>query len=221
MTWTRLSDDFADRPELLECSRSARLLHVEALIYCNRQLTDGRIPAVALSRFSDSECVDAEIEELIAAGVWERIHSRALQIVDWSGREHQESAEDVHKRQAASQEKQKRYRDRVRRHGERDHAICDPRGCAGRRKHDADDHALCWEACSSTVTGNATSNETSDETDVKTRRVTPSPPIPALPLPKGQGQGKAPRRCEHGKPLASDGAACDECAEHRPVAVAS
>ena len=50
MTWTRLSDDSTDRPQMLRISRSARLLHFEAMVWCNKHLTDGVIPAAALPR---------------------------------------------------------------------------------------------------------------------------------------------------------------------------
>lgn len=214
MTWTRLSDDFPDRPELLEVSRDARLLHIEALVYCNRHTTDGRVPQAAIPRFSDSPDPDAGIEELIQAGVWERLHPGALQILGWVDREHQEAADDVRAREERNRAKQQAYRDRKSRHAAQDHTRCDPRYCSGRRKHDADDHSQCQDGLC--VTGNATGNETVSVTS----GVTPSPPGPALPGPKGQGQGQgtapAGRRCPHNWPVDADGdTGCATCLAER------
>jgi hypothetical protein len=70
MTWTRLPDDFGDDPAMLAVSRSARLLHVEGLAYGNRHLTDGAVPAAALRTLTDAVDPDADVAELVAAGLW-------------------------------------------------------------------------------------------------------------------------------------------------------
>lgn len=89
MTWTRLSDDFTDRPEMLEVSRSARLLHVEAMVWCNRMLTNGRVPAAAIPRITDAEDIGARIDELIDAGLWDALDDSTWQL-DWSDQESSE-----------------------------------------------------------------------------------------------------------------------------------
>jgi hypothetical protein len=196
MTWTRLSDDFADRPELLEVSRSARLLHIEALIYGNRQGTDGRIPTAALPRLSDSQGIAAEVQELIEAGVWSRLHSGAVQVVGWTERERQESASDVRARQQYNADKQAAYRRRKAACAAGDHTTCDPRHCKTRRQ-------------SSAVTGNETRNEASHSTGHVTGLVTDSPPSPTPPRPKEGGRGGgmdpdiAPDCFECGQPAAT------------------
>ena len=68
MTWTRIGDDFTDQPALLEVSRSARLLHVEALVYCNKHLLDGGLPFGALRRITDAEDVVAIDREMLRLG---------------------------------------------------------------------------------------------------------------------------------------------------------
>ena len=165
MTWTRLPDDFTDRPEMLEVSRSARLLHVEALVWCNRLLSDGRLPKGALPRISDSPDPEADVTELVKAGLWEPDADRGWRI-DWTD---QEAADNVRERQAARAQTQKRYRERQAKHVAGDHSMCDPRFCRG------------------AVTGNATGNATSHMSGYET------PSRTALPRPEGEGQGQGAR----------------------------
>lgn len=191
MTWTRLSDTFTDRPDLLACSRSARLLHVEALVWCNRFLTDGSIPRAALPRLTDAEDAEADVAELVAAGLWTSDEGGGWR-VDW---EDQEPAADVRERKAMRAERQKRYRRRKAAHEAGDHSQCDPRS-----------------RCS--VNGRVTRNATGNETRNVTGLVTPSPPAPPTPKVGGAGQSrsKAAARCGHGMPIAADGSCCAECA---------
>lgn len=43
MPWIRLDDSFSDHPKVAEAGPLASWLHVKAMIYCGRHLTDGRI----------------------------------------------------------------------------------------------------------------------------------------------------------------------------------
>ncbi len=61
--WVRLDDAFAEHPKVIGLSDGAFRAHVSALCYCNRNLTDGRVPAVL---------GNGHAEELVAAGVWEQ-----------------------------------------------------------------------------------------------------------------------------------------------------
>ncbi|GAB3278367.1 hypothetical protein GCM10027449_18460 [Sinomonas notoginsengisoli] len=106
MTWTRLSDDFVDRPKVLGLSDAAFRTHVEALVWCNRQLTDGVLPAdpALLGRIlSHPEA----IPELVAAGLW--VHAEGTYILDWVD---QEQAADVMERRRKQRERQQRFRQR-------------------------------------------------------------------------------------------------------------
>jgi len=194
VTWTKLPDTFPDREDLLEVSRSARLLLVEILVWCNRHLLDGRITDNALRRCTDAPDVDALRDELTAAGALVRTEDDRAWQVDWSD---QERAETVIGRREARAETQRRYRERTEKHKAGDHSVCDPR------------------YCSKAVTGNATGHETKHQTVTRHHpdptRPDPTRPDPTRPVPEGQGQGEGPRRCEHGKPLASDGHGCAEC----------
>jgi len=175
MTWTRLSDTFNDRPELLAVGRSARLLHVEALVWSNRLLTDGAVPRGALPRLTDSLELEADVAELVDAGLWEATETGYQ--LDWSD---QETAEEVQARQEVRNERQRRYRHRKALHDQGDHSECDPRFCKA-------------------VTRYATSNGQRHEGGHDDRRVTPSRPGPSRPDPKGgtgtgPGQGRATAR---------------------------
>lgn len=165
MTWTRLGDNFYDRPDLGRVSRSARLLFVEMLVYCNRELLDGAFPRHMLRRVSDAEDVDELLAELVTAGTVTPTDEGVLQ-VDWSD---QEPAELVRARQGRQADKQRRYRLRKELHAAGDHSKCDSRFCKG-------------------VTGNATGNETGDVTGL----VTLSRPVPSRP--EGTGDRDAGER---------------------------
>ena len=60
MTWAKLSDDWADHPDIIAVSRSARLLHLEALLWSLAQNQDGAIPARALGRITDADDPQAD-----------------------------------------------------------------------------------------------------------------------------------------------------------------
>ena len=53
MTWAKLTDTFNDDPVLLGLPRGVRLLHVEAIVWCCKHETDGRIPRHVLTRITD------------------------------------------------------------------------------------------------------------------------------------------------------------------------
>lgn len=194
MTWTRLSDTFNDQPVLLAVGRSARLLHVEALVWSNRLLTDGAVPRGALPRLTDSPDVEADVGELLAAGLWEETDTGYQ--LPWAD---QEKRANVEARQKLRNERQQRYRNRKTKCDEGDHSECDSRHCKKKRKHEAGDHSDCAPKHCASVTHNATSNGQRHEGGHDDRRVTPSRPGPSRPDPKGgtgtgPGQGRATAR---------------------------
>lgn len=65
MTWTKLSDDFAD--DCWTLSDKALRLHVEGLIWSNRKLLDQRVPKDDVRRFAKHP--DA-VPELVDGGWW-------------------------------------------------------------------------------------------------------------------------------------------------------
>jgi hypothetical protein len=125
MTWTKLGDDFSDRPSLLQLGRSTRLLYVEGLVYSNRVLTDGFIPDGALRRLTDHEDPEDAAGQLEGCGLWER-RPDGWYIADFHT---QRTADEVRKAQRAAATRQARRR----RHLAGDHTDCDPKYCKSRR----------------------------------------------------------------------------------------
>jgi hypothetical protein len=70
MTWTRLSDTFAEEMEAAELDPDAVILHVAALCYCNRLLTDGKIPARKIKTLYPLEDPELAAKALVDADLW-------------------------------------------------------------------------------------------------------------------------------------------------------
>jgi hypothetical protein len=70
MTWVRLEDTFCEHPKVEPLTDLAFRLHVKALCYANRNLTDGYVPSVAARAMGGSRHKSA-CRELVTAGVWE------------------------------------------------------------------------------------------------------------------------------------------------------
>jgi hypothetical protein len=132
MTWTRLSDNYTDRPEFEDMSLSACYLDVEALVYCNRLLTDGFLPAKKLPRITRSDDPEADMQELIDSGIWWEVEGGYQR--EWDD---QMLATDVERSRADNAERQRRFnesrRDRETRHAVGDHSKCKPEYCSGAR----------------------------------------------------------------------------------------
>lgn len=159
MTWTRLSDDFADRPDILLIGDTAFRVHVTALIWCNRQLTDGHLPMRAAHLVASGDITI--IDELIEAGTWERVEDGYQ--IDWRD---QEDSEKVRERRSYIAQRQARYRSRRDKHAAGDHSECDPRFC-------------------SDGTGDVTRDVTRNKRRDSRTSVTHSRPGPARPDRKG------------------------------------
>ena len=72
MAWVRIDDQFPDHPKVLGLSNDAFCLHVTAMCWSAKQLTDGKVPSHVLKRLA-WRCHDAAMatDELVASGVWE------------------------------------------------------------------------------------------------------------------------------------------------------
>lgn len=85
MAWVRIDDGFAEHPKLLATTYPALTvaLQVAALCYCNRNLTDGFIPAVkvpgllplgdGLAPGGDRAVWEVVVEDLLELGIWEPV----------------------------------------------------------------------------------------------------------------------------------------------------
>lgn len=69
MTWTRLDDHFLDHPKILAAGERAELLHIHALLYCNKHLTDGFVPEAAISHLLHAPQRQA-VQRLIELCIW-------------------------------------------------------------------------------------------------------------------------------------------------------
>lgn len=67
MSWVKLDDNFVGHPKVVGLSDRAFRVHVRAISYSARQLTDGHIPAGALRELAASR---KAVTELISASLW-------------------------------------------------------------------------------------------------------------------------------------------------------
>lgn len=102
MTWVKLSDTFAEDPRLEDAGADALALHVAALCYCARQLTDGRVPTKAARRLWSVDDPAATIARLVDVGLWRELddgYELVDYLVDQRSREH---VEEVRAKRAAA-----------------------------------------------------------------------------------------------------------------------
>lgn len=74
MAWVKLTDGFPEDPRIEALSDKAFRLHVTALCYCARNLTDGRVTPKALTLSSivaGTRNATAAANELVLNGLWE------------------------------------------------------------------------------------------------------------------------------------------------------
>jgi hypothetical protein len=70
MPWVRLDENFADHPKVERVGPLAAWLHVAALCYSSRHLTDGRIPKAKATRLVDIPDPAGQISALLSEGMW-------------------------------------------------------------------------------------------------------------------------------------------------------
>lgn len=107
MTWTKLSDDFADDCARVGLSDAAFRVHVEGLLWCMRRETGGTFDALAVRRGLEVADPDTAIAELLAVGFWQRVEGGYLVV---HGMEHQPEPEVLEKRRDNDAERQRRKR---------------------------------------------------------------------------------------------------------------
>ena len=81
MTWTKLDEDFDHHPKVVAAGLLAELMHIHALIYCNRFLTDGFVSSFIVGRLLDrdqladlvNDSPEAFAELLAEIGLWDRV----------------------------------------------------------------------------------------------------------------------------------------------------
>lgn len=68
MTWARIDDHFPEHPKVVGISDRAFRVHIAALCYAARYLTDGHIPKAVPSALGART---RDIAELVGAALWE------------------------------------------------------------------------------------------------------------------------------------------------------
>ncbi len=97
MPWIRLEADFPDHPKVIGLDDHALALHVRAICYAGRYLTDGLIGKQVIPKLGRR----AGVAALLAAGLWETAEGGAYRIHDFlqyqpSRREALERREALH-----------------------------------------------------------------------------------------------------------------------------
>lgn len=110
MTWVRLDDTWAESEPALEAGPLACWLHVCALSYCNRTLSDGRIRRAAVRRLADTLEQDplALAARLVEAGLWAQTDD-GFELVDYA--KTQPTREKVEQARAQKTARQARWRE--------------------------------------------------------------------------------------------------------------
>lgn len=110
MTWVRLDDQWADHPKFLDVGDYGQLVWVKGLSYAARYLTDGFIPARAVSKFLQAtRHVRGAVAELVKAGLWVPAEG-GYQVHDY--KDYQPLASQVKAERVATRERVKRWRER-------------------------------------------------------------------------------------------------------------
>lgn len=119
MTWVKLDDQFGDHPKVAAAGPLAGWLHVRALCYCSRHLTDGFVPRDILRTLWDwgfegvsqvaSGSSEGLAEKLTSVGMWMKVDG-GFQIHDYL--EYNPSAADVRAKREAERKKKESARAR-------------------------------------------------------------------------------------------------------------
>lgn len=126
MSWTKIDNDTLERSAIVAVPRYARLVHIEAVLWCGRQLSDGAIPRHMLGYLTHEPSAAEAVDELVKGGLWETTKT-GWQIVGYVD-EYTDAATVMETRKQDA-ERQRRTRDRSKKHGNGDHSLCDSRWC--------------------------------------------------------------------------------------------
>jgi hypothetical protein len=113
VSWLRIDDGFAENPKIAELADRTFRLHVVALCYCARNLTDGVVTTRALrvlAAIVGVARIEKNVSQLVEAGLWTQ-SGDGYEINDYL--EYNPSAAKVKEERAANAERQRRHRDRT------------------------------------------------------------------------------------------------------------
>lgn len=85
MTWVNLDDQFPEHPKIDKLSDAAFRLHVAAICYANRHLTDGYLDAARIPRLVPKH-QKRFVTELVNADLWETVDGgyQIHDYLDWN-----------------------------------------------------------------------------------------------------------------------------------------
>ena len=101
MVWVRIDDQVAHHPKFVEAGPVASWLWVCGNCYCNKYLTDGFIPSVAVPTLGDIKGVEKLVPKLLAARLWEECKG-GYRVHDFLA--FNPSAEEVRRKRAAARQ---------------------------------------------------------------------------------------------------------------------
>ncbi len=128
--WARFDDEFPDHPKVLAAGPLAGWLHVCAICYACRYLTDGFIPEGQIRRLADVDEPSLLVGRLVSAGLWEVVRG-GYQIHDFLA--YQPSKAGIEHERAEQKRRTAEWRERqeARRNGVRDDIRDDVREAVG------------------------------------------------------------------------------------------
>lgn len=110
MPYLLIDDGFAENPKIAGLSDKAFRLHMSALVYCARNLTDGAISEIGC-RFSAAiskiERPNSVVNQLVSAGLWEPVEN-GWQIHDYL--DYNPSRAELEERRRLARERKRRQR---------------------------------------------------------------------------------------------------------------
>lgn len=104
MNWVKIDNQFPDHHKVLEAGALAAWLHVCALCYCSRTLSDGVVPKRIVPRLAEVPKPMKLAETLVAVGLWKE-QGNAFVIHDYLS--YQRSREQINDERRTSRERQK------------------------------------------------------------------------------------------------------------------
>lgn len=112
MSWLRIDDGFIEHERIDPLSDRALRLHVAALCHCARNLTDGHVTEknTKVLRARASNATQRHIDELLAAGVWQK-NGDGYVIRDYL--DYNPAAEKVREERASAAERMRNVRANV------------------------------------------------------------------------------------------------------------
>jgi hypothetical protein len=109
VSWLRIDDGFAEHPKLMDVSDRAFRLHVAALCFCARNLTDGELVDRSVRMVCAlSAATKKHVAELVAAGLWVKRADGTFEVKDFL--EYNPTAEKVKAERDAARVRMRRVR---------------------------------------------------------------------------------------------------------------